>query len=44
MFNLIVESIVVAFCVGGVMGAVVTMHLMHPKKAMEKKPEEVLEP
>ena len=44
MFNLIVESIVVAFCVGGVMGAVVTKQLMHPKKAMEKKPEEVLEP
>lgn len=44
MFSLIIESVIVAFCVGGVMGAVVTMHLMHPKKAAEKKAQEVLEP
>ena len=44
MFNFIVEAIVAAFGVGGVFGAVITMHLMHPKKSVNKKPEEVLEP
>lgn len=37
MFNFIIESIVAAFCLGGVVGAVVTLHLMHPKKAVDKK-------
>lgn len=43
MLNFIIESILVSFCVGGVVGAVVTMHLMNPKKA-EKKAQEILEP
>lgn len=44
MFNFIVEAVVVSFCLGGVVGAVVTMHLVNPRKAMQKKAEEVLEP
>ncbi len=29
MTNLLIETVLVAFCVGGVVGAVITMHLMH---------------
>ena len=29
MTNLLVEAVLVAFCVGGVFGTVVTLHLVH---------------
>jgi len=44
MFNFVIEAVVVAFSLGGVMGVVLTMHLTNPKKAAEKKAQEVLEP
>lgn len=44
MLDFIIEAVLVSFGVGGVVGAVVTMHLMHPKKAAEKKAEEIFEP
>lgn len=29
MTNMIIEAVVVAFCMGGAIGAIVTMHLQH---------------
>ena len=37
MMSLIVEAVVIAFCVGGAAGAVVTMHLLHDSKAADVK-------
>ena len=38
MMNLIVEAVVISFCVGGAIGAVITMQLIQPglKKAESK--------
>lgn len=46
MFSYLMESVVVSFTVGGVIGAVVATHLLHPKKEYSKFEEqkgEVLE-
>ena len=32
MMSLIIEAVVIAFCVGGAVGAVITMHLMHDSR------------
>jgi len=37
MMSLIVEAVVIAFCVGGAAGAVVTMHLLHNAKTTDVK-------
>jgi len=37
MMSLIVEAVVIAFCVGGAAGAVVTMHLLHNTKTTDVK-------
>ncbi len=37
MMSLIVEAVVIAFCVGGAAGAVVTMHLLHDRKTADVK-------
>ncbi len=37
MMSLIVEAVVIAFCVGGAAGAVVTMHLLHNTKTADAK-------
>jgi len=48
MMNLLMEAVVIAFALGAIMGGVVAMHLMHPKKEAEKlaeqSNEEALEP
>ncbi len=48
MMSLIMESVVISFTIGGIVGALVTMHLAHPKKVAVKLPkqsgEEALEP
>ena len=37
MISLIVEAVLLAFCVGGAVGAVITMHLQHNTKRAEVK-------
>jgi len=37
MMNLIVEAVVIAFGVGGAVGAVVIMHLLHITKTVDVK-------
>ena len=44
MFGFLVEAVIVAFALGGVLGVVVTLHLSNPKKAAEKASQEALEP
>lgn len=48
MLDLLMESVVISFALGGVVGALVTMHLIHPKKAesevSKQSSEEALEP
>jgi hypothetical protein len=48
MMSYLLESIVISFALGGVIGALVAMHLMHPKmeaaKQSEQAGEEALEP
>jgi hypothetical protein len=48
MISFLMESVVVSFALGGVVGAVVTMHLVRPKKEtaklLEQASEEALEP
>ena len=43
MMSYLMESVVVSFTLGGIVGALVTMHLVHPKKATEKQPEQASE-
>lgn len=35
MMNMIIEAVVVAFCMGGAVGAVVTMHLQRKSSKVE---------
>jgi len=48
MMNMLMESVVISFTLGAVIGAVVAMHLMHPEKETSKQSErsskEALEP
>jgi len=49
MMSMLMEAVVISFALGGVVGAVVTMHLVHPKKAEATKTskqvsKEALEP
>lgn len=32
MMSLIVEAVLISFCIGGAVGAVITMHLQHNSK------------
>lgn len=40
MFSFLMESVVVSFTLGGVIGAVVATHLLHPKKESIKFEEQ----
>jgi phosphotransferase system glucose/maltose/N-acetylglucosamine-specific IIC component len=48
MMGFLMESVIVSFALGGIVGAVIAMHLMHPKKdavALRKRSNaEALEP
>ena len=48
MISFLMESVVISFALGGIVGALVTMHLVHPKKQAaklsEQSSEEALEP
>ena len=48
MMSMLMEAVVISFTLGAVVGAVVAMHLMHPKKETsklsERSSEEALEP
>lgn len=48
MISFLMESVVISFSLGGVVGALVTMHLVHPNKVAaelsEQASEEALDP
>lgn len=48
MVSLLMEAVVISFALGGVVGALVAIHLLHPKKETaghaEQAGGEVLEP
>jgi hypothetical protein len=39
MTNMIIEAVIVAFCMGGAMGAIITMHLQHKNAHNSSKVE-----
>ena len=40
MTNLLVETVLVAFCIGGAFGAIVTMHLQYHHRSREQSRKE----
>lgn len=42
--DFLMEAVVISFIIGAIAGAVVAMHLSHPKKAKAGDAKEVLEP
>jgi hypothetical protein len=40
MISFLTESVVISFSLGGVVGAIVTMHLVHPNKAAAELSEQ----
>lgn len=43
MMSFLMESVVISFTLGGVVGALVAMHLVHPKKEAAKLPKQASE-
>ena len=43
MISFLMESVVISFTLGGIVGAIVTMHLVHPKEETAELPEQASE-